>query len=189
MSGRGDIFDTATQVADTITCALNRQLQYGPHRRRSGAEHHFTLQWRQRSEPDLLRRLARQEQQEHWDSDAVRAHASRGAVQPKRSLRCMRQKKWVMQEHLRGPLWNSENSFTGNWISNDTKWKWSCESVPLPHKPTFPQSRWDSEAMREGSKGRARGSKRCLVKNHNSLCFIKLYGFLMTPRSCRIGCH
>lgn len=34
-----------------------------------------------------------------------------------------------------------------------------------------------------GTKGRARGSKRCRVKNHNSLCFIKLYGCLMTPRA------
>lgn len=72
--------------------------------------------------------------------------------------------KWVMRDHLEGLLWNSKNSFTGNWISNDTKWKWSCESVPLLRKPRFLQSRWDTEATREGSKGKAYGNKWHRVK-------------------------
>lgn len=37
MFGRGGTFDTTTQVADTIMCALNRLLQYGPHSGGSGA--------------------------------------------------------------------------------------------------------------------------------------------------------
>lgn len=73
-------------------------------------------------------------------------------------LRCSRQ-KWVMQEHLKGLLWNSKNSFAGNWISNDTKWKWSCESVLLLREPHFLQPHWDSEATREGSKGMAYGNE------------------------------
>lgn len=55
--------------------------------------------------------------------------------------------------------------------------------VPLPHKPTLPQSRWDGEAMREASGAGALLSERCHVKNHNWMCFIKLYGCLMMPRA------
>lgn len=59
--------------------------------------------------------------------------------------------------------------------------------VALLHKPTFRQSRWDAEAMREGSEGRALLRKRCHVKNHNWMCFIKLYGCLMMPWAVWLG--
>lgn len=75
----------------------------------------------------------------------------------KRSACCTRQ-KWVMR-CLEGLLWNSKNSFAGNWISNDIKWKWSRESVPFLREPHFLWSRWDTKATREGSKGRAYGNK------------------------------
>lgn len=54
------------------------------------------------SERDLLRRLARQKQQEHRDSDAVGAHAWRGAAAEEKPALRETKKKWVMQEHLRG---------------------------------------------------------------------------------------
>jgi len=79
------------------------------------------------------------------------------------SLCCKRQ-KWVMQEHLRGLLWNSKKSFAGNWISNDTKWNWSCESVPFLHEPQLLQPQWDRETTQEGNKGRAYGNEWHHVK-------------------------
>lgn len=98
----------------------------------------------------------------------------------KRSMCCVRQ-KWVTR-HLEGLLWNSKNSFAGNWISNDIKWKWSRESVPFLREPHFPQSHWDTKATREGSKGRAYGNKWRIRGNHISLCFMKRYGCLMRSR-------
>lgn len=69
---------------------------------------------------------------------------------------CLRQ-KWVMEEHLRGLLWNSKKSFAGNWISNDAKWNWSCESVL--HALWILQPQRDTEATHECSKDRTYGNE------------------------------
>lgn len=102
----------------------------------------FYPTWPQQSEWDLFEKATHQ-QQEHCKWDGVQTinlikcgSEWKACVAPDR--------KWVMQEHLKGVLWNSKNSFTGNWISNDTKWKWSCESgraAAQAHVPTIPLRR------------------------------------------------
>lgn len=176
------IFFLMSTVAN-LTRSQRIQTQSGccstPHSGRFGSRTPFYPTWPQQSEWDLVEKATHQ-QQEHCEWDGVQTiHLIKcdsdwkACVAPDR--------KWVMQEHLKGVLWNSKNSFTGNWISNDTKWKWSCESgcaAAQAHVPTIPLRRL-GDAGGQWSQGSSKQTVPC--ENHNWMCFIKLYGCLMMP--------
>lgn len=136
----------------------------------------FYPTWPQQSEWDLFEKAMHQ-QQEHCEWDGVQTiHLIKCGSEWKACVAPGR--KWVMQEHLKGVLWNSKNSFTGNWISNDTKWKWSCESgraAAQAHVPTIPLRR-RGDAGGQWRQGSSKETVPCEKSQLMMLCAVWVGG-------------